>query len=51
MFITSYLDKKKQSNDWPPFKENYYNSRGELYDEIAAQAEKDKADNFMTYIR
>ena len=44
-------DKKKSKNEWPEFKENYYNSRGANYDTNMEQIEKEKADNFINYLR
>lgn len=38
--------KKEGQNNWPDFKEKYYNELGKKYDDVLAQSLKEKATGF-----
>lgn len=49
--LATEKEKKKAKNEWPEFKENYYNKKGGDFDYELYYIENEKADNFLHYIR
>lgn len=43
--------KKTKKGKWPQFKEDYYNSCGQMYDKILSEVEKERAEGFWGYMR